>query len=116
MVGVGAGRLIIWTKQNGGIVAAASAQWRHRPDGGGPAEEDLKPVDQEGDVPRRDVNAGHIDPHAIEELPVGRQEVGAEAGDRLVDGFDGMVADLGLTNGGAVGGPLLDVGRRGAGR
>ena len=45
----------------------------------------------------------HLDPLSVDELPLGRVEVGSEAGDRLVDGLDGMVADLGLACSGTVG-------------
>ena len=38
----------------------------------GPAEEDLEPVDQEGDITARDADTRLLDPHAIDELPVGR--------------------------------------------
>ena len=61
----------------------------------------------------RDPHGRHLDPVAVDELPLGGLEVGPELGDRLVDGVDGVVADLGLAASNAVG-MLLDVRRTGA--
>ena len=52
---------------------------------------------------RCDPHGRHLDPRAVDELLLGRLEVGTELGDRLVDGVEGVVADLGLAGSSTVG-------------
>ena len=60
----------------------------------------------------RDPHGRHLDPLAVDQLLLGRPQVGTELGDRLVDGLEGVVADLGLAGGVTVG-AVLDVRRAG---
>ena len=50
-----------------------------------------------------DQHDGHLDPLAADELLLGPLHVGAELGDGLIDGVEGVVADLGLAGSHAVG-------------
>lgn len=81
----------------------------------GATEKDLEPVDHHREVTWRDEHKRLVGDAAVSQHdPLRRPQVGAELRDRLVDGLDSAVADLGLADGGMVG-TVLDVGRRGAG-